>query len=225
MEEKELKELITLGEEVKNKIEKTNLPADTLHSVEGHVNELIDLAKNEELNVKSVKTPEELKSITEEIQKEVESEVEIEGKMMEGVEEELQKADDLDKKNYTKITPTFYVKPLETEELDAEGEKIELFQILNPETGVVEKRVLNDEEKHEIIVQQLKSSRIKFRPIKYATKTIGTSVVVSSIGRERHVKNKEIQTNVIVNQFGADYRKKRQRKNKMAKASRKVNRK
>jgi hypothetical protein len=42
-----------------------------------------------DIDLRSVKTPEELIVITEEIKKEVESEVEIEGKLMEGVEEGL----------------------------------------------------------------------------------------------------------------------------------------
>jgi hypothetical protein len=107
--------------------------------------------------------------------------------------------DDLNKKNYVKITPTFYIKSVESEKLNADGEKIELFQILNPETQFVETRELSDDEKHEILVHQLKESHIRFKPIKH-------------------------KGNITTNQFGADYRKKRQRKNKMAKASRKANR-
>jgi len=153
-------------------------------------------------------------------------ELEAEEKLMEGVEEELQEADDLDKKNYVKISPTFYIKSIDSEEVDEEGEKIELFQILNPVTDVVETRELTDEEKHEVMVLQLKESRIRFRSVKHGVvKTVGTSTVVSSIGREHKVKDKEIQTNITTNLFGAAYRKKRQRKNKMAKASRKANRK
>jgi len=76
------------------------------------------------------------------------------------------------------------------------------------------------------MVLQLKESRIRFRSVKHGVvKTVGTSTVVSSIGREHKVKDKEIQTNITTNLFGAAYRKKRQRKNKMAKASRKANRK
>jgi len=58
---------------------------------------------------------------------------------------------------------------------------------------------LTDEEKREIYIQQLKESKIKYQSIKHKGKT-------------------------TINQFGSDYRKKRQRKNKMAKASRKANR-
>ena len=159
-------------------------------------------------------------SLAEEIQAEVESEVAIEANLMEGVDE----TDDLNKKNYIKITPTLYIKPVESDKTDDKGEKIELYQILNPVTETVETRELTGEEKHEIQVLRIKESHIKFRPIKHGVKTVGTQTIVSSIGRERKVKSKEIQTNITVNQFGADYRKKRQRKNKMQKASRKANR-
>lgn len=156
-------------------------------------------------------------------------ELETEEKLMEGVEEELQAAldaEDLDKKNYVKISPTFYIKSIDSDKVDEEGEKIEIFQILNPKTNVVETRELTTEEKHDIMVQQLKESRIRFRSVKHgAVKTVGTSTVVSSIGRERKVKVKDVKTNITTNQFGAEYRKKRQRKNKLAKASRKANRK
>jgi hypothetical protein len=136
-----------------------------------------------------------------------ESEVEIEGNIMEGVDEELQKAldaQDLNKKNYVKITPTFYIQSVETKideepELDDEGNPIELFKILNPETGIVEVRELTDEEKREILIKQLKDSHVRFKPIKHDGK-------------------------VTTNQFGAAYKKKRQRRNKLAKASRKNNR-
>lgn len=155
------------------------------------------------------------------------TELEAEEKLMEGVEEELQTAlneDDLDKRNYVKISPTFYIKSIDSNKVDEEGEKIEIFQILNPKTNVVETRELTVEEKHNIMVQQLKESRIKFQSIRNPVKTIGTSLVVSSIGRERQVKIKGVQTNLTTNRFGAEYKKKRQRKNKMAKASRKANR-
>jgi len=151
--------------------------------------------------------------------------------VMEGVEDVVETTeDDLNKKNYVKITPTFYIKSVELEEgeeekLDEEGKVIELFKILNPETSVVETRELTVEEKHEVMVLQLKESKIKFQPVKHgAIKTVGTSTIISSIGRERKVKDKEIQTNVTTNQFGAAYHKKRQRRNKLAKASRKANR-
>ena len=162
-------------------------------------------------------------SIAEEIKKEVESEVEAENKLAEGIEKS-DDADDLNKKTYAKITSTLYVKPAGTEK-NKEGEEIKLYKVLNPETNTVEKRPLTDGEKHEIFVRELKESHIKFHPIKNATKTIGTTIVDSSIGRKRLVKNKEIQTNVTTHQFGADYRKARKRKNKIQRDSRKSARK
>jgi hypothetical protein len=156
-------------------------------------------------------------SLAEEIKAEVEAEVAAE--TVEGVDE----TDDLNKKNYLKVTPTLYIKPVESTEVNDKGEKIELFKVLNPETGDVETRELTGEEKREIQIQRLKESKIKFRPIKHgAVKTVGMQTVVSSIGRERKVKEKAVITNLTTNQFGADYRKKRQRKNKMQKASRRL---
>jgi len=156
-------------------------------------------------------------SLAEEIKAEVEAEIAAEAIEDDGT-------DDLNKKTYIKITPTLYIKPVKGEKTDDKGEKIEVYKILNPITGTLETRELAGEEKHEIQVLRLKESHIKFHPIKHGVKIVGTQTIVSSIGRERKVKSKEIQTNVTVNQFGADYRKKRQRKNKMQKASRKANR-
>jgi hypothetical protein len=161
-------------------------------------------------------------SITEEIKKEVESEVEIEGKLMEGVEE-LDDSEDLNKKTYLKITPTFYIKPAGTEK-NKEGEEVKLYKILNPETDDVEKRPLTDGEKHEIFVRDLKESHIKFHPIKNATKIVGISTVVNSIGIKRQIKNKTVLTNITTNQFGSAYKKKRRRKNQLQKQSHKNSR-
>jgi len=176
----------------------------------------------QEIDVRSVKTPEELKLITKEIEKEVESEVEIEGKLMEGVDE----AKDLNKKNYTKITPTFYIKPVESEKKDDKSEKIQVYDILNPLTETIETRELTDEEKREIQILHLKESHIKFHPIKHQTvKSKVTSMISTGIfDRKRKVKSTTISTNVTTNQFGADYRKARKNKNRMSRASRKVNR-
>lgn len=152
--------------------------------------------------------------------------LEEEEKIMEGVEDVVEEItpEDLDKKNYLKVSPTFYVKSVETEELDEDGEKIELFKILNPETQEVETRELTDDEKKELFIMQLKQSRKTFNPLSHPVKTVGTSTIINSIGKERQVKEKALVTNETVNKFGADYRKKRQRRNKMAKASRKANR-
>ena len=145
--------------------------------------------------------------------------LEIEEKIMEGVEEIT--AEDLDKKNYLKVSPTFYIQSVRNEN---EDDETELFKILNPVEGTVETRELTDGEKKELLIEQLKSNRKRFNPLSHPTKVIGTEIVVSSIGRERKVKTKELQTNVTVNQFDSAYRKKRQRRNKLAKASRKANR-
>lgn len=59
---------------------------------------------------------------------------------------------------------------------------------------------LTDEEKKELFIRQLKQSKI-------------------------HFKNTVHKGNVTITKFGAEYRKKRQRKNKEQKASRKGNRK
>jgi len=129
-------------------------------------------------------------------------ELEVEEKIMEGVEDVVEiSPEDLDKKNYVKISPTFYIQSVENEEekLDEEGKPIELFKILNPETSVVETRELTDEEKREILIVQLKESKLKF-------------------------KNSIHDGNVTHTKFGAAYKKKRQHRNKLAKASRKANR-
>lgn len=143
-------------------------------------------------------------------------------KVLEAVEEVVDTTEeDLDKRNYLKITPTFYVQGVENEDEDSEEE---LFKILNPETGVVETRELTDDEKKEFLVSELKKSRKRFDPLSNPTKTVGMSTVVSSIGRERKIKEKAVVTNETVNQFGDKYKQKRKRRNKMAKASRKANR-
>jgi len=137
-------------------------------------------------------------------------------------EEEISK-EDLNKKNYHKISPTFYVQPFSDEEQG--DDDLELFKILNPETDLVEKRELTDEEKHEIFVHELKESRIKFNPIKHPTKTIGITTETDVLGRTRIVKEKGVASNIKINKFNTAYKQKRKRKNKLAKTSRKANRK
>jgi len=151
------------------------------------------------------KSPEELEALKADLQEQL------------GVLED----DDLDVKNYLKVSPTFYIKAVENED---EEDETELFQILNPETETVETRELTDDEKKELFIQQLKHSQKKFNPLSHPTKTVGTEILVSSIGRERKVKTKEYVTNQTVNKYGSAYKQKRKRKNKMAKASRKANR-
>lgn len=115
------------------------------------------------------------------------------------VDEEIS-MDDHNKKNYVKISPTFYVRYVKTGEPTVEGEeKKEFYKIFNPETLVVETRELTDEEKHEILIKELQDSKVKFRNTIHKGK-------------------------ITITKFGAEYRKKRQCKNKMAKASRKANR-
>lgn len=89
---------------------------------------------------------------------------------------------------------------------------------------VEEEKELTEEEKRELKIKFLKESKIKFHKTKHGTVPAGTHVVESSIGRKRVVTDRVIATNVTINQFGAAYQKKRQRKNKMAKASRRANR-
>jgi hypothetical protein len=112
----------------------------------------------------------------------------------------LMDEDDLDKKNYLKITPTFYIKPHIPEEDEEVPEGVELFKVLNPETGVAEKRPLTDDEKREVYIRELKDSRIRFR-------------------------NSVHDGNVTHTKFGVQYKQKRKRRNTLAKKSRKTNRK
>ena len=157
--------------------------------------------------------------------------VEEEGKIDEfpeeliGVEEE----DDLDKKTYYKITPTLFIKPIlleegEEAELDEEGNKIELFKILDPEKGVVEERQLTDEEKHEIRVFELKESKKVFQRTKHPVKTVGTHLELGVLGRERRVKDREVVTNITINKYNSAFKAKRKRRNSLTKQSRRANR-
>lgn len=172
------------------------------------------MPENEQLNPEDLKVP-TLATVPVET-----TDVKDEIKSVEEAIKEIT-ADDLNKKNYIKISPTFYIQSVTNED---EDDETELFKILNPEEDTVETRELTDEEKKEIFITELKRSRQKFNPLSHPTKTVGTEIVVSSIGRERQVKIKEPQTNKITNQFDTGYKKKRKRKNKMAKASRKANR-
>jgi hypothetical protein len=147
------------------------------------------------------------------------TELETEEKTTENVEIS---PEDLDKKNYVKISPTFYLQVVKNED---ENDETELFKILNPVEGTVETRELTDEEKKEFLITELKRSKQKFNPLSHPTKVVGTETVVSSIGRERQVKTKEFQTNLTINQFDTKYKQKRRRKNSLAKKSRQKNRK
>jgi hypothetical protein len=128
-------------------------------------------------------TPEEIKSITEEIEAEVQEELKNEGAVEGAVEGATEGAEE-------------------------------------------EPKELTDEEKHEIFIQALKESKIKFHPLKHGTKiTVVPSNEVDVLGKKKPSrKEKTTLTNVTVNQFGADYRKARKRKNRAQKLSRKANR-
>ena len=164
-----------------------------------------------------------------------------EEKIMEGVEDmspeelekmkaELQKltdkldADDLDKKNYYELSPTVYIQSVKNED---EDDETELFKVLNPETDEVVTRELTDEEKKELLIQQLKNSRKTFNPIKNPVRTVGLTVIEKQYGtKKKNVieKTREVITNETVNPYGAAYKAKRKRKNNLKKTSRKANR-
>lgn len=115
--------------------------------------------------------------------------------------ETLTDPEDLDKKSYIKISPTFYVQAIELEkDVEKSEDEEEYYKVLNPETGVAERRVLTDDEKHEIVVKEIKEQNIKFRNITHD-------------GNITHVK------------FNASYKKNRNRKNRQARKSRQKNRK
>lgn len=152
--------------------------------------------------------------------------LEEEENVMEGVENVVDSTEeDLDIKTYYKLSPTLYIKAVETEEVDAEGEKLEIFKVLNPETNVVEERELTDDEKKELFIAELKRSQKKFNPLSHPTKVVGKETITGSVlDRKKVIKEREIQTNVTVNKYGSAYKQKRKRRNKLAKTSRKANR-
>jgi nitrogen regulatory protein PII-like uncharacterized protein len=119
---------------------------------------------------------------------------------------------------YVKISPTFHVAFLRNDD------EHEIYRVFNPQTNATEDRELTDNEKHEILVKEIKESKIKFRPTKYAVKTTEIIKVPRKIRGFRKEKIKTVLTNITVNKFGAEYRKKRQQKNKAQRASRKANR-
>jgi hypothetical protein len=186
---------------------------------EGLVTEFPNIKEVEDKIIEvTPKSPEEIKA---EIEAEVLAETQVEDGLTEKPDDT---ADDLDKKTYLKISSTFYVKPAGTEK-NTEGEEIKLYKVLNPETNVVEKRPLTDVENHDIRVNSLKESQIKFHPIKNATKSVVVKEVPTVFGRKRKVRTEITLTHITTNQFDSTYRKKRQRKNKMQKASRRLARK
>jgi hypothetical protein len=70
---------------------------------------------------------------------------------------------------------------------------------------------LSEEELKALYVQQLKNSKSKVRQQKHPVKKVGTDIVVMK--------------NITINSYGVEYKKARKKKNKLAKASRKANRK
>jgi hypothetical protein len=164
-----------------------------------------------------------------------------EANVMEGVEDaspeelekmkaELQKltdqldADDLNKKNYYELSPTVFIQAVTNEDKDDETE---LFKVLNPETEEVETRELTDDEKKELLIQQLKNSRKTFNPLTHPTKVVGYTVVEKQRGEKKievREKSREFQTNITINKYGEAYKAKRKRKNNLKKISRKANR-
>jgi len=185
---------------------------------EGRIDELPMVDTGEQLdepNVSSILTPEEIAKFSPAPETN-------DDEAIDGVDDGT---DDLNKKTYLKITPTLYIKPAGIEK-NAEGEDIKLYKVLNPETNIAEKRQLSDIEKHNVVVHDLKESKIKFHPIKHHI--VKTTTIITNeldvLGRKKKRKDSTILTNVTTNQFGADYRKKRKNKNRMARASRKVNR-
>lgn len=87
-------------------------------------------------------------------------ELEVEEKVMEGVEELTE--EDLDVKTYLKVNDDLYIKAHD----DGDPES-ELFKILNPETKEVDIRELSDDEKKELYIKQLKESRKVFKSVRH----------------------------------------------------------
>lgn len=192
------------------------------------------MQENEQLNPEELQSPSlaTLPTLPETEETLNKNELEAEELTMEGVEDILDTTeDDLDVKTYYKVSPTFYIKSVETEEVDEEGEPLEMFKVLNPEEGLVEERELTDDEKKELFVQQLKMSRKVFNPLSHPSKVVGkTSIDHPFLTKkdgtpvQRFLKDRERQTNVTNNKFGSAYKQKRKNRNKQAKVSRKANR-
>ena len=181
---------------------------------------------NEQLNL----NPEELQSQLYKSDEAIESAItnELENKTPEELEElkaELEQvtaeldAEDLDKRNYVKIRPDFYLQPVRNED---EDDETELVKILNPIEGTVETRELTDDEKKEVLIAELKASKRTFNPLRHPTKVVGTITedhVILKDKRKRQVKERMVETNKVINKYGTAYKQKRKRKNKMAKAA------
>jgi len=122
--------------------------------------------------------------------------------IIEGLEDTTEiTEEDRNKKTYLKITPTLYLKPILNSESDEK-----LFKIFNPLTNTIEVRELNELEEREVFVYEIKKSRFKFSKIKHP------------------IDNGVDVTNITINRYGKKYKQERKRRNKLAKASRKTNR-
>ena len=117
------------------------------------------------------------------------------------------------------------------EEIDVQSVKTqeEIKELLEelPEDLSEEEVELSEEEQKEQYIKMLKESRIKFHPTKNPVKTTAITTVPKPYGakfRDVREKTREVATNETVNQFDKSYKKKRKRKNTLAKKSRKANR-
>lgn len=195
------------------------------------------MQENDQLNPEELQSPKLatlplLPETKENLNTTISDELEAEELTMEGVEDVVDSTeDDLNVKTYYKVSPTLYIKSVDTEEVNEEGEPVEMFKVLNPKEGLVEERELTDDEKKEVFVQQLKMSQKVFNPLSHPTKVVGTTSVehrflTDSRGNpvKKTIKDREHQTNITINKFGAAYKKKRQTRNKLRKTSRKANR-
>jgi len=195
------------------------------------------MQENEQLNPEDLQVPQlATKKLVDDVIEETIGDVELDENLSVEDLEKLKAAltdtvDDLNKKNYIKISPTFYIQPVETEEdekeVDGEEEVEPLFKVLNPETGEVETRELTDDEKKEIKILELKRDRIRFSPTRHPVRTVEMTTVEKQYGTKKinvSEKIKAVATNETVNKYGSAYKAKRKRRNKLAKASRKANR-
>ena len=72
--------------------------------------------------------------------------------------------------------------------------------------SAIEDNQPTEEEIREEYIKQLKASRIRFRPIKNAVKTVSETRVKSKFGNIRTERMQEVQTNVLENQFDKKYK-------------------
>lgn len=135
--------------------------------------------------------------------------------------------DDKDVKSYYKVSDTLYIKSADMSAEEGEEPNPDMFKIFNPITGIVETRELTDSERKEFLVAELKRNKKTFRKLSHPKMTVGVTKEKSTVGNNRTlrtVKEQVVQTNVIVNKYGTDFKKKRKNKKKLSNASRKANR-